>query len=139
MPKMFRLFSNPPPMNQPFRWKDGVLTVAGRPAVNGVKPTADQRGEITKSHTGCVAGAKLFASLDSKVGICEGAADLAELTIAEHTCHPRAELPVVSGADRSEPAAAAQPLIASERNPPPGALTTLLSAFHNPPPPPPKM
>jgi hypothetical protein len=32
MPKMFRLFSTPPPMNQPSRWNDGVVARVGPPA-----------------------------------------------------------------------------------------------------------
>lgn len=76
------------------------------------------RHQITQPDTGGVAGPERFRSRCRNEGFCNRAADTSELSVSKDAGHPTpVELPVVTGADRAEIAAAAEPLFVADGGP----------------------
>ena len=133
MPKKFRLFSTPPPTNQPLG-VEAVGVQAGRrrrltsparccrpvgPGVTAVDVGENVRSdEVANTSTGCPGRLHLRGADDARAmrrRIPDVALQAAERAVAEDAEHPRrAALPIITGTDGAEPAIAARPGVGAD-------------------------
>ena len=130
MPKMFRLFSTPPPTNQPLRLNESLDARRGssevgqasagplRPGVTAIDVRKDVRSnQIAEANAAGPGVFHLDAAGQAEKLIVDSALQAAELAVAKYAGHPAtAELPVIADTDRTEPTVATDALIDRGRN-----------------------